>query len=227
LLKLTYKRFGFLNITEAWFVNNQYDKVSGRIVRIFDSGYLPPYFYSIRTSIKSTLILNLKLYETQFTRKRRYEIRKIAECEPIYQIIGFEKLRIQQQNVIAKKYNAFAKSKGIQRFNKNRVRYYPTNFKVSMCCVRGVKNYNIYIYDTNHIRLLYSWSTRKPNSHFKWSLNRFHTYKDINKFKNDGFEVFDFGGFNSERMNGIDKFKKAFGGVETTLYKGILVKSVN
>ena len=224
MLKLAYKRFGFINTQEAWFCGNEHDELNGWLIRLFDSAHIPNNYFIVRSRVKSTLVLQLENNHVKFNRKQRYEIRKVAEHNPIYQMIDFVKLNRKKQKVIRRRYNLFAKLKQIQRFNEHRVASCPQNFRISMCSVAGVKSYNVYMIDGTHVRLFYSWSSNRKNSQFKWSLNRYHLHKDIECLKIRNFTTLDLGGFNNRRMNGIDKFKKAFGGVETFYQKGILVK---
>jgi len=77
-----------------------------------------------------------------------------------------------------------------------------------------------YIYDSKkeRIRLNYSFSKYlfgKEYSHISSFLNKYLHWYAIQKFKNEGFKLYDFGGINlnkNSKTYGITKFKLSFGG---------------
>ncbi len=78
---------------------------------------------------------------------------------------------------------------------------------------------HIFNKERNHIRLLASASNRfcdNINKNVIAAANKLLTAEDISFFKNEGFHIYDFGGFAvgkvDQEMEGINRFKKGFGG---------------
>ena len=80
---------------------------------------------------------------------------------------------------------------------------------------------------TGRARLYHSFSTNNEfDNKINGLANKFLTHKDIAYFKDNNFEVYDFGGIgnvegDNSRFEGIIRFKKQFGGEEVILWKGV------
>lgn len=95
--------------------------------------------------------------------------------------------------------------------------------------------YHVYILSDETVRLVYSVSNFRENmkkdeainidKNMIGRLNRWLHYEDMMLFKDKGFETYDWGGYDiEENLEGINKFKKGFGG---TLVKQYLGKTTN
>ena len=80
---------------------------------------------------------------------------------------------------------------------------------------------------TGRARLYHSFSTNNEfDNKINGLANKFLTHNDITYFKDNNFEVYDFGGIgnvegDNSRFEGIIRFKKQFGGEEVILWKGV------
>ena len=199
-------------LEEYWF-NQERNFKSGRY---FQSRFVPIGAFFVRR--KCTSIMTLDNWSLNMaTKGYRYDIRKYQELyfsEPI--VSKWYQISLEERRSILKSYDLFAIKKGITPSNVKRLNQMMDNIFVSVLQEGLIASYHIYLQRGKRIRLLYSWldnSSRGALEKNQNNINKFHIYADITYFqKSDQIKTFDFGGIDTKRNNGIDRFKKSFGG---------------
>lgn len=119
-------------------------------------------------------------------------------------------------------YNDFAKQRGINGLSIDKLTELSDNLKLTSTSINGVIiAVHSYLVDNNLkiVRLLHTGNQRfsdklDPNMIARY--NKFLHYMDMRKFKQDGFQIYDWGGFalhtHDKGLQGINKFKESFGG---------------
>jgi len=215
MLTLNYYRYG-LKRRECWFCGDE--KYKSKLTRYFQANRRSR--VSILKNDKETWIIQLGDWDfLSIHKKTRYDIRKIQDEYINRQINKWSELSNLQRLEIIDSYNNFAQDKGINLINKERLDVGNNNVLYSCIQLGSSFSYHIYIHDDERIRLLYSWTTfDRMTSVTLAGLNKLHTSLDIKYAKDSNFLIFDFGGYKSTRMNGIDKFKSRFGGQSIVEY---------
>ena len=141
---------------------------------------------------------------------RRAE-REGLKCSFNYDVVGFVEF-----------YNAFASNKKIPLTSEQRIIEMGGNLSMSYATLDGkILSAHSYLTDkdTGIVLLFHSASLRFDNTIDANTIgrsNRFLHYKDMIYFKEQGFKVYDFGGFaeNTDNVSlaGINRFKLSFGG---------------
>lgn len=209
MLVLSYVRRGIKRY-ECWFCeDNQYE---GKFTRFFQSNLLPK--KSFFQKEKETWIIQLDQWDySQINKKTRYDINRIQNFDSYKDIYKWSDINLEKQSEIIGSYNDFARAKGITLMNEERLRAAEKNVLYTRVNIGTSFSHHIYLGDKTRIRLLYSWALLdKTAPIISAGLNKMHTAFDIDYAKETGISKFDFGGFKSARMNGIDKFKSRFGG---------------
>ena len=130
-------------------------------------------------------------------------------------------------------YEKFIKLKGIKNFyNEGAVEKYVEGGNITLTkAFEGEVTYaqHVYVHDEKIARLLYTVSNFRGelDKNRVGSFNKYLHWKDIEYFKEKKFQTLDWGGLNrKENTNGIDIFKRGFGGKEVDYYNVILGKSL-
>lgn len=172
-------------------------------------------------TIENSLLPTVDEIFSGFTATTRYDIRRAEkegiECRFINDIHGFVEF-----------YNAFAKERGIPPTSRKRVMEMGDNLKLSFAFFNGqIVSTHSYIVDKKIgiVRFYQSASSRFDN-HFDPAgigrANKLLQYRDMIYFKEQGYKIYDFGGYSENTQNkgllGINQYKLSFGGKITTCY---------
>tara|TARA_B110000977_G_scaffold198397_1_gene283166 strand:+ start:648 stop:1382 length:735 start_codon:yes stop_codon:yes gene_type:complete len=152
----------------------------------------------------------------QFKKGLRYDIKKELEYISRNDLVFFEPNAVT--NTVMKPLigylNTFQISRHLPRINKRKLMKLAHLNKLAISFIKkedSILNYHVYLFDepSGKVRLLYSFNVK---SDFL-SVNKVHTWFDIQKFQAMGMCEYDFGGISSfDQPNGIDRFKLSFGG---------------
>lgn len=166
----------------------------------------------------------------KFDRKScRYEIRKVDKIK--------NRVRIETNNDVKLAYDMlidFIKKKQYTRPVKFKI--FKTHAKYSDIFIGYLDGEPIVMHmllrdPPERVRLLHSASRRFENEFFaKYTapLSRYMHWYEIQKYKKEGFKIYDFGGIDlnpDSPRYGITKFKLSFGGAIITEYNHIIVKN--
>jgi lipid II:glycine glycyltransferase (peptidoglycan interpeptide bridge formation enzyme) len=152
---------------------------------------------------------------SDFSKQIRQQV-KIAENE------GIECIFHTEIDTFVDFFNEFAQKKDTFTTSKQRIRDMGETVKLSFAKYQGqILAAHSYIVDneTLIVRHLHS-ATKRLDENFDRNLigraNKYLTVSDILYFKENGFKIFDFGGFakdtESESLKGINNYKLLFGG---------------
>lgn len=119
-------------------------------------------------------------------------------------------------------YNDFAAQRGIAGVTMNKLIEINNNLVITSCSINGIIT-SVHSYlidpDSKRVRLLHSGTQRFSDVLDRNMIarsNKFLHFKDMLKFKEEGFEIYDWGGIAYETedkgLQGINKFKESFGG---------------
>jgi hypothetical protein len=215
------KKFKIFTVKGYWFADNL--KFSLNSVY-----YQVPIKYNklgyIRKSFHTFLIDLLQEGDVIFSNYKKntsYEIRR-AQKEGLS-----TQYEINKQKSIDF-FNSFAKTKSLNFISLNNSNVSHSSFCVTSATYNGidlVMHYYLKDIETGRVRLLYS-ATNVTNSSLDHALigraNRLLHYNDMILFKNEGFKIYDLGGFayNTEEKSllGINSFKESFGGIKVKEY---------
>ena len=124
-------------------------------------------------------------------------------------------------------YNKFASTKNLSALNIDNIEVFKENILVTKATNEDGEIYvmHSYIYDKEikNVRLFHSASFYESDDKKIRNLigmaNRFLHFEDMKYFKENGFEIYDFGGYAyntiDKHLQNINDFKAAFGGVST------------
>ena len=127
-------------------------------------------------------------------------------------------------------YNSFANFKGLSLTSFEFIKSISDDNKLT---ISSISKDGVVIAVHSHYvaqgraRLLHSFSTNNNfDSKTGANANKLLTHEDILYFKNKNMDTYDFGGIgnvegDNKRFEGIIKFKKAFGGSEKIIWKGV------
>lgn len=230
MLEVNYKG-KFISYKELWFCNQISDtnvdlkEVDIVTYRFRKSAENPSLFRTYELS--RTLVMDLRedkevLFKS-FRSTIRNEIRRVQKkgiqtkvCIPSPEN-DISELFID----IEEKFVSMYKSKGIvKKFPRWRVENYIMHscVYITFACLDGNNVvYHIYVSDGKHVQFLISCSDFRNNDYDMQKTiamaNKYLHWHDIVYFKENGFEIYDWGGiFSFDEPTGIDVFKMAFGG---------------
>jgi len=172
-------------------------------------------------TIENSLLKDTDVIFSGFSATTRYDIRR-AEKEGIdyrfqNDIDGFVRF-----------YNAFAHERNIPPTSRQRMIEMGENLKLSFALLNGqIVSAHSYITDkeVGTVRFYQSASSRFDRSYDPSRIgraNKLLQYKDMLNFKEQGYKVYDFGGYSEKTRDkgliGINHYKLSFGGKITTCY---------
>lgn len=238
------KKFG-VKVCEVWYeINDGERETHSSIYDYYCLNEKVPVYrgYKLLTSKEMyTLITNLCQTKgeimSKFEKNTKYKIRR-ADKEGANAVFHFADDILENLDIIEKfdaEYIKMYQAKGIKiKSVKDRIKIIAqkgsiiiTEGKVgSYTCV-----YHVYIISGKKIRLTYSVSNFREDmemhegicidKNIVGRLNRWLHYEDMMTFKDKGFETYDWGGYDiEENLEGINKFKKGFGGILAKQYAG-------
>lgn len=240
MINVTYIKKGF-KINSIWFGKDIDNAFTGsKADFIFIHGYPRDNYKKALVDKQSSLItdLSMPLEEIfqKFNRTYKRQIKK-AKNDQI-EIRQYDSKELKDKSYLLdsfkKDYERFVKLKGIKNFyNEGAMTKYVEGDNITLTkAFKGEVIYaqHIFIHDHEITRLLYTVSNFRGDEIDKNRIGTFNKYlhwKDIEYFKDNNFKVLDWGGMNSkENTNGIDVFKRGFGGKEVDYYNVIIGKSL-
>lgn len=240
MVDITYKKKG-LKINTIWF-SNDIEKILSRSKSdlVFFHGVDCDKYEKSIINVQYSLKTDLKIPKEEifkgFNKNYKYEINRAKKENVECTIYNYKEL-INNTNLLIefkKEYNEFVKLKGIElNYNEIAMQEYIKNKSVIL--TKASKNgvdyaQHIYVCDGETARLLYSVSnfrTEGLDSNLIGRANKYLHWFDIEYLCDNNFRTLDWGGVSSlESPNGIDKFKKGFGGYECKYNNMIIGNSI-
>jgi hypothetical protein len=175
-------------------------------------GYKKENFYTLETDLTCLMDSIFK----GFSSTVRNEIRR---CERK----GIKVMFSETVENFISVYNNFAEVKGLSLQSVANMNSYRDNLVITSVFLENtIFAVHSYLIDKKQkrVRLLHSGSQRFSetiNKNLISSANKFLHYSDIQYFKENNFEIYDWGGI-SRTENGIDEFKMSFGGTVIMQY---------
>jgi hypothetical protein len=213
------KRKAGLKATQKWFSNeiNGFDSLSITIYKQVDfeiqtSGFFhTELFYTLHSDLTLTEEDIIKKYSSRFRTDIRRSEREGCVFNPSE----------SKENFISI-YNDFAKQRGINGLSIDKLTELNGNLILTSTSINGVIiAVHSYLVDNNlkKVRLLHTGNQRfckELDQNMIARCNKFLHYMDMIKFKQDGFQVYDWGGITLHTqdigLQGINRFKESFGG---------------
>jgi hypothetical protein len=214
-----YKKFYFLNVRENWFsyefkLSDIFSINAYLVIKNFKQKKIWG-IKKITYTVENSLELEKDVILSRFSSTFRYDVRK-SEKE------GIECLFNQDIDGFVDFYNKFAINKKIPPTNRRRITEMGENLKLSFAFLdRQVLAAHSYLIDNEvGIARLFHSASLRFNNNIDTSIvaraNKLLHFRDMLYFKEQGFKVYDFGGYaentNNESLIGINKFKISFGG---------------
>lgn len=190
------------------------------------------------TLITDLTILPEEIFK-QFSKNYRYEINR-GKKEKV-KCISYNSLDLKNDSSLLssfkKEYEDFVKLKKIANaYNKFAMEQYIESGNIILTkAYSDEEDYaqHIYVYEDDNrkiARLLYSVSnfrTKGVDRNLIGRANKYLHWYDIQYLCNHNINILDWGGISSiDKTNGVDKFKKEFGGHEHSYYNVIIGKSL-
>ena len=240
-----YQRTRGLRIKDFWFVEDRKreQEPGADFAQYHDMPEIPVDAQDMMVSYQRLTLVN-DLTETEedlmarFKKNTKYEIKRSAKEGSYAQFLSGDAL-LEKKEILARVDKAHAQmfaDKG-----KKSKREYPTMLAAAKAGMLMVSvgyladgrecAYHVYIIGNGTARLLHSISVfRGANSNEDRNaigrLNRFLHYEDMLHLKQQGYTVYDWGGYSEEeQLKSISDFKKAFGGEITQIYTVIYATS--
>ncbi|MBP7434946.1 MAG: hypothetical protein KA799_02190 [Bacteroidales bacterium] len=240
MVNVVYKKKG-LKINAVWFCDDV-DKTikASRADFVFLHGVYANSYKKAITSKQYSLTTDLTVPQEEifkgFSKNYRYEINR-AKKESV-ECIAYNSDDFKNNHhllsMFKKEYDDFVKLKGIENtYNELAMEQYIERGSVILTkAFKDDVNYaqHVYVSDKKIARLLYSVSnfrTEGLDSNLIGRANKYLHWYDIQYLCDCKINVLDWGGISSiDGSNGVDKFKKEFGGRECSYYNVILGKSI-
>lgn len=214
--------------TQKWFPNviKAIDCLTITMYKQVDSHikYSPFFKKENSYTLHSDLTLSEEEIFKKFSSTIRNEIRRAEKEGSIF-------IYSERKDVFLMIFNDLASQKGLACQSIDSLNAYGSNLILTSTSmnnvITAVHSYLI-DFDLKKVRLLHSATLRfskSLDSNMVARSNKYLHYMDMKIFKNEGFEIYDWGGiaFGSENISlrGINKFKESFGGqliVQKNLY---------
>jgi hypothetical protein len=220
-----YRKYYFLRVRQNWFsCECKISDIFSLKAYLFVKDLKQKRIWGIKKisyTIENPLLQDMDVIFSGFSTTTRYDIRRAEkegiDCRFHNDIDGFVGF-----------YNAFAHERNIPPTSRQRVIEMGENLKLSFAFLNGhILSAHSYVVDKEAgiVRFFQSASLRF-DSNFNPSKigrsNKLLQFKDMMYFKEQGFKVFDFGGYSENTQNkglmGINQYKLSFGGKITTCY---------
>ncbi|NMM63689.1 hypothetical protein HBE96_13600 [Clostridium sp. P21] len=239
MVNVIYKKKG-LKINAIWFSDGKSGDINeNKVDFIFFHGVRDNAYKNAIVNLQYTLITDLEedldCIFKKINKNFRYHINRAKKEDTNCVVFNSDDLMNEPDllNNFKKQYAIFTKLKGIDNtYNQAAMEKYMENGNVILTkAFKGNEDYaqHIIICDGINARLLYSVSnfrTEGADRNFIGRANKYLHWNDIEYLKNRGFQQLDWGGISSiVSLNGVDKFKKHFGGMERQHYNIIEGKS--
>jgi len=212
-------KFGLLS-SQKWFPQSirSFDCLKITMYKQVDINIKAPGFFikELSYTLHNDLTINEDEILKHFSSTIKNEIRR-ADRE------GNTFIYNENKNNFLMIFNAFALQKGIASQSVDSLNVYGNNLILTSTSISNIITaVHSYIvdFDLKKVRLLHSATQRFSENLDKSMIarsNKYLHFMDMKKFKNDGFEIYDWGGisFGAEdiSLKGINNFKEQFGGV--------------
>jgi len=239
MINVVYKKKG-LKINAVWFcddVDNIINKSQADFI-FLHGVYIDNYKGAVinkQFSLITDLTTSSEEIFKQFSKNYRYEINRAKKENVDCTSYSSKDLKNNPYllNSFKKEYEKFVKLKGIANAYNDLVmeQYIESGNVILTKAFKGEEDYaqHVYVYDNKIARLLYSVSnfrTEGLDSNTIGRVNKYLHWYDIQYLQNLKVNILDWGGISSiDNLNGVDKFKKGFGGHECSYYNIIIGKS--
>lgn len=217
-----YKKFFFFKIRETWFsyefkISDLFTLNAYLAIRNFKQS--PKWGIKVITySIENSLVEDADVIFSRFSTTTRKDIKRAERA-------GIECCFFNDIDRFVDFYNSFAKIKNIPGTSRQRMEEMGEYLKMSCALLNGqLLQVHSYLID-NELKIVggYSSASLRFDSTVDYSLvskaNKLLHYKDMLYFKDQGFRLYDFGGYTEnttdESLIGINEFKLSFGGQKT------------
>jgi hypothetical protein len=220
-----YRKYYFLKVHQNWFAGDcKISDIFSLNAYLFVKNIKQKRIWGIKKisyTIENSLLQDMDRVFSGFSATTRYEIRRAEkegiDCRFHNDIDGFVEF-----------YNKFARERNIPPTSRQRVIEMGDNLKLSFALLNGkILSAHSYIIDkeVGIVRFYQSASVRFDSDFDPTKIgrsNKLLQYKDMMYFKDQGFKIFDFGGYSENTQNkgliGINHYKLSFGGKITTCY---------
>lgn len=181
--------------------------------------------YTLQTNLNDDIASIMSSYNKNV----RYEIRR-ADREQIKFHMYFSKDLLDSPEIVDSFDDEYVNMYRMKGINMSSIKHMivdlckKENLCMSVACyMDSIIAYHVYLLADDTVRLTYSVSLFRDKEEIDAALigraNRWLHHQDILWFKNEGYKVYDWGGFTKgEELAGIDDFKKGFGGELKTVY---------
>lgn len=236
MLKLTGKILG-IPIERIWFWSGESLENKAQIIRLvraesaevdkLDKRYEATEVYTLVSDLKE----DREELWAKLNKNYKYEINR-AYKENI-SINFYNSNAIKEKKILddfRKTYMSFSKQLGIKSvekaYDEEKIHSYIDNdcILISVAILDNAIVYHLYVYDGLNTVLCYSASDVREEGvdrSLVGRMNKLLHWEDMLYFKGKGIEKFDWGNVSTKDVsnyNGIDKFKKGFGGYDKKLY---------
>ena len=234
------RKFG-IKICEVWYkINDGEQDTKSCVYEYYCLNDNIPIYKGYRKLVSNdffTLVTDLTESKEELLNKieknTRYEIRRAAK-EGASIVFNFSKDLLLNSDTIAqfdKEYVKMYNMKGM-RISSIKDRVTKLAKKENVIITEGKHNdityaYHVYLICDKIARLTFSVSSFREtedssiDKNMIGRLNRWLHFEDMILLKENGYEVYDWGGYDvEENLAGINKFKKCFGGVLSKQYSG-------
>lgn len=228
-----------------YFMENEIPNTDADIINYMAVASVPDKLKkSISIESQRTLVSDLKETEnvlfSKIQPRMRSAIRKADKENIKYRYFNYDKIDDDVIQKISNVYCKMYKSKGMDVDSPEmsiRDRIDAKAILITEAYVSDISLvYHAYVYDEKHTRLLYSCSDFRNEQDIEILIglaNKSLHWHDMKMFKEQGVEMYDWGGVNSfDEPNGIDVFKMKFGADRKIFYniiqnKTLLAKLLN
>ncbi|MBB6631972.1 hypothetical protein [Clostridium algidicarnis] len=240
MVSAIYKKKG-LKINAVWFCNDINKTINmSKADFVFLHGVDTNSYKTAITSKQFSLTTDLKIHPEEifkgFSKNYRYEINR-AKKENV-ECVTYNSVDLKNNTNLLRsfkqEYDEFVKLKGIENtYNDLGMEQYIQSGNVILTkAFKDNVDYaqHVYVCDKETARLLYSVSnfrTEGVDSNLIGRANKYLHWYDIQYLHDCKVNILDWGGISSiDNPNGVDKFKREFGGHECSYYNVIIGKSI-
>jgi hypothetical protein len=141
---------------------------------------------------------------------------------------NFEFNIVEDRNTFISFFNEFSEMKGLNKANTAVIESLREHSVITSASKdNDMMAMHFYLVDQNQklVRCLYSATMRLRDDVDKKNVgkaNKYLHFKEMEFFKNEGFEIYDFGGYNMDKndtsLQGVNTFKERFGGELVEMY---------
>ena len=217
------KKYGCTN-AESWFAD-EIDPKNKYKLYYYRQASADTSAHSFHKEEFHTLLTDLTISEEELFRKCSATVRNEIKRAEREGVIFSYNTSIER---FVPFFNNFARIKGLKQIQDSKLKAYGKYLVITEAAIdNNVLASHSYIIDEESGRVrLYQSATQRFSEDLDYNLigraNKYLHYRDMLKFKEMNFSVYDWGGIAHDTTDssllGINKFKKSFGGVESVEY---------